>query len=150
MDPVTKDVQGTALYLEYTNASNATLMMLVTPDGFAEDGNQVDASLYRRIVTSYAPKRQWRTSPMRRIDLARALPKGDDFRRQRLAEERLVYVKGLFEQVTNQGWSLVKQPIIVEVSKRDLTDIAKRKTPSKVIYRINQSRKALDFPTVTT
>lgn len=149
MDAVTKDVQGTALYLEFTNGSNATMMMLVTPDGFAEDGNQVDASLYRRIVTSYAPKRQWRNTALRRIDLARALPKGDDFRRKRLAEERLVYVKGLFDQVTNQGWALIKQPIVVEVSKRDLADVAKRKTPSKVIYRINQSRKALGFPAVT-
>lgn len=149
MDAVTKDVQGTALYLEFTqpaSTANATLMLLFTPDGFAEDGSQVDASLYRRIVTDYAPKRQWRSTRLKRIDLARALPKGDDFRRKRLAEERLVGTGGLFAQVTTQGWTLTKQPVIIEVSKRDLTDIAAHKTPSKVIYRINQSRKALGFP----
>lgn len=149
MDAVTKDVQGTALYLEFTRSygtSSGTLMMLFTPDGFAEDGTQVNASLYRRVVTSYAPKRQWRNTALKGIDLARALPKGDDFRRKRLAEERLLGLTSLFEQVTNQGWTLTKQPVIIEVSKRDLTDIAARKTPSKVIYRINQSRKALAFP----
>ena len=150
MDAVTKDVQGTALYAEFTRShggsTSSTLMLLFTPDGFAEDGNQVDASLYRRVVTSYAPKRQWRTTALRRIDLSRPIPKGDDFRRQRLAEERLLQIQSLLEQVTTQGWELVKEPIIIEVSKRDLNDVAVRKTPSKIIYRINQSRKALSFP----
>jgi hypothetical protein len=150
MDAVTKDVQGTALYLEFTqptSTANATLMMLFTPDGFSEDGTQVDASLYRRVVTDYAPKRQWRNTILKRIDLARALPAGDEFRRKRLAEERLIGINSLFAQVSTQGWTLVKQPVIIEVSKRDLLDIAARKTPSKIIYRINQSRKALGFPT---
>lgn len=154
MDALTKDVQGTALYLEFVRShggtTNATLMMLFTPDGFTEEGMKVDAMFYRRVVTSYAPKRQWRNSVLKGIDLARALPKGDEFRRKRLAEERLLSLRSTLEQVASQGWTMVKEPVIVEVSKRDLADLAKRKTPSKIIYRINQSRKALGFPEVAT
>jgi len=149
MDPITKDVQGVAMYAEFvraTGSTSATLMMLLTPDGYNEDGRQVNATLYRRVTTDYAPKRQWRASALNTIDLARPLPKGDTFRRNRLAEERFVIAKTLLEQIVSQGWSLTKEPVFVEVSKRDLADIEKRKTPSKVLYRVLQSRKALGFP----
>lgn len=153
MDAVTKDVQGTAMYAEFTRShggsTTATLMLLLTPDGFTEEGRQVNAMMYRRVVTSYAPKRQWRSTFLNKVDFDRPLRKGDEFRRKRLAEERIAPVTMMLEQIVSQGWTLVKEPVFVEVSKHDLTDVDKRKTPSKVIYRINQSRKALGFPEPT-
>jgi hypothetical protein len=121
-------------------------MLILTPDGFTEEGRQVNATMYRRVITSYAPKRQWRSTPLIAVDLARPLPTGDQFRRNRLAEERMLTLKMTLEQIVHQGWTLVKEPVFVEVSKRDLTDVEKRKTPAKIVYRINQSRKALGFP----
>jgi hypothetical protein len=38
------------------------------------------------------------------------------------------------------------EPFLVETSQNDLVEIGKSETPVKVVYRINQSRKALGFP----
>ena len=141
----TKEVQGVALYAEFSK-SNATLMFIVTPDGFSQQGYEVRASLYRRVVTDYSPRKQWRNSSLSAIDFAKPLRAGDEFRRKRLAEERLSTVQQLFEIIGANGWTLIKQPIFVEVSQKDLDEIREHKTPSKIIYRINQTRKALGFP----
>jgi hypothetical protein len=146
---VTKEVQGVAVYAEFSKP-NATMMFIITPDGYSEEGHKVNASLYRRIVTSYSPKKQWRNTSLIEVDFSRPLPSGDNFRKQRLAEERLLIVRQLFEGIVTGGWSLVKEPIFVEVSKKDLDDVRKRKTPSKIVYRINQTRKTLGFPVEMT
>jgi hypothetical protein len=44
------------------------------------------------------------------------------------------------------GWTLVQKPILVEVSRKDYDSIRARKTPTKLLYRVYQSRKALGFP----
>jgi hypothetical protein len=41
---------------------------------------------------------------------------------------------------------MVGKPMFVEVSKKDLTDVSTGKTPTKVIYRIGQTRSAQGFP----
>jgi hypothetical protein len=143
----TKEVQGTALYAEFSKGASGTLMLLITPDGYSEDGEKVEASLYRRVVTSYSPKRQWRNTRMPEVRAALAMPNDE---KPAYAEQRLASSFSLLEQIITHGWTLVKQPLFVEVSKRDLSDIRNRRTPSKIIYRINQSRKALGFPDPTS
>lgn len=142
IDP-TKEVQGTALYAEFSKGASGTLMLLVTPDGHDEAGEKVEASIYRRVVTSYSPKRQWRNTRLPEIRTAAPMPNDE---KQKYGEQRFEVSFSLLEQIINHGWTLVKQPLFVEVSKRDLNDIRNRRTPSKIIYRINQSRKALGFP----
>jgi hypothetical protein len=51
-----------------------------------------------------------------------------------------------FDKMLIGGWEIVKEPLLVEVSKKDMTDIRLGKTPSKFMYRVDLIRKALDFP----
>lgn len=143
----TKEVQGTALYAEFSKGMGNTLMLLVTPDGYNTEGEKVEASVYRRVVTSYSPKRQWRNTRIPEVRAAASLPNEE---KHSYFEERFAISFSLLEQIMNHGWSLVKQPVFIEVSKRDLDDIRNRRTPSKIVYRINQSRKALGFPDPTS
>jgi hypothetical protein len=152
-----KDVQGVATYYEFRkevptsgDTHYATTMLLITPDGYTEDGRFVSANLYRRVVTHYSPRKQWRTSAlgypddtMRETGTPNPVPTDEV---EKVGERRLQYAYGLFRSLMDGGWELVKEPLFVEVSKKDLTDVAVSKTPSKLVYRINQSRVAKGFP----
>jgi len=140
-----KDVQGIALYAQF-HKPGAMTQLLITPDGYEESGEKVYASLYRRIVTSSTPKKQWRSSNIRTADV-----EGYDFEvshdRASFAEKRLSFAVQLFDSLLSGKWELHKEPIYLEVSKKDLTDIKSAKTPTKLMYRINQSREALSYET---
>lgn len=152
-----KDVQGVATYYEFrkevpssTGSNAATTMVIVTPDGYTEDGRFVSANLYRRTVTHYSPRKQWRASALgypdeTMRDTGTPTPI-DTSEVASVGERRLQYAFGLFRSLNDGGWNLVKEPLFVEVSKKDLTDVAVSKTPSKLVYRINQSRVAKGFP----
>jgi hypothetical protein len=140
-----KEVQGIALYAQL-HKEGAMAQLLVTPDGYDETGEKVYASLYRRIITTTAQKKQWRSSNIRTTDI-----EGYDFEqssdRATFAEKRLYFAVQLFDSLLSGKWELHKEPIYLEVSKKDLTDIRSAKTPTKLMYRVNQSRDTLKFET---
>ena len=140
-----KDVQGVALYAQF-HKPGAMTQLLITPDGFDESGEKVYASLYRRIVTTHTPKKQWRSSTIRTAEVEEYdLEVSHD--RAKFADQRLSFASQLFDSLLSGKWELHKEPIYLEVSKKDLTDISAVKTPTKLMYRINQSREALGFET---
>ena len=149
MQDPTKDVQGVALYAEFRKPG-ATMQLIITPDGYNEEGKEVPGSLWRRVVTPSTPKKQWRSSNMRITSKMQecknngtSLP---DSERERIMEKRLSFASQLFDGLENGGWTLTKDLLFIETSKKDLTDIRLGKTPNKMLYRINQTRKAQGFP----
>jgi hypothetical protein len=60
--------------------------------------------------------------------------------------DRLSFTDSLFNQLIIQGWTLFKQPIVVEVSPEDLDDIRAGKTPYKILGRVTRSRRHYKFP----
>jgi len=140
-----KDVQGIALYAQF-HKPGAMTQLLITPDGYDEAGDKVFASLYRRIITASTPKKQWRSSNIRSAEVGELdFEKADD--RAVFAEKRLNFAVQLFDSLLSGKWELHKDPIYLEVSKKDLTDIREAKTPTKLMYRINQSRETLNYET---
>lgn len=144
-----KDVQGVALYAEFRK-TGATMQLIITPDGYSEEGKEVPANIYRRVVTPSTPKKQWRssnlrvTSKMRECkDYGTTLP---DYEKNTIAEKRFAVAEQLFDSLLNGGWAIEKEPLFIETSKKDMTDIRQGKTPNKMLYRINQTRKAQGFP----
>jgi hypothetical protein len=61
-------------------------------------------------------------------------------------EKRTENLMQIFEGFISGGWTIVNEPFLVETSQKDLAEVAKGETPIKIVYRINQSRKALGFP----
>ena len=143
-----KDVQGIALYAQF-HKPGAMFQLLMTPDGYNEAEEAVRSSLYRRVVTHESPKKQWRSSNIRNGDTSEIDFESDDDR-AKLAEHRLNFATQLFDSLLTGKWELHKEPIYLEVSKKDLTDIQAGRTPTKLMYRINQSREALSFETDLT
>lgn len=142
----TKDVQGIALYAEFRKPG-AMMQIIITPDGYANDGREVAASLYRRVTTPTTPKKQWRSSSLswRAITDLAGQPLADA-EKEMFTERRMSFASQLFDGIKNGGWTLTNEPLFIETSKKDLDDVKLSKTPNKMLYRINQTRTALGFP----
>jgi hypothetical protein len=123
--------------------------MFITPDGFTPSGDLVPAKIYRRIVSKEKPKKLWQQTT---VQFAEELAKvgSTDLAELSLKDQyvskRLEHLNSIFAGLVEGDWQLVNDPILIETSQNDLIEIYKGETPIKVVYRINQSRKALGFP----
>jgi hypothetical protein len=139
-----KKVQGIAVYAEFRRAGQ-TMQLIVTPDAYTTEGNLVPMTLLRRIVTKETPKKQWKSSTLRGVNVEEQI-KVEDTGKADFAELRMRHAIHFFDQIVSQGWAIEEKPILVEVSRHDADDLIKGKTPNKIIYRVHISRKALGFP----
>jgi hypothetical protein len=163
LDP-TKDVQGIAMYAQWKKSGNM-LQVLVTPDGYGTESEKlVPATIYRRVTSTYQPKRQWRGSsvqsltsgywtdpenPMMEGNPYDPLTETDDREvQEKVAEARLAWYARMLDMIVTQDWEMVGEPLFVETSKKDIDDIRVDKTPSKLMYRVNQLREVRGFPMV--
>jgi hypothetical protein len=87
------------------------------------------------------------------VEPSEALPTAHSTESVRIeyGDKRLERFLSLLRQMahTSEGtasWTLVGEPLFVEVSRRDLDDVSAHKTPSKVVYRVTQTRTAKKFP----
>jgi len=141
-----KPVQGYVVYSEFRQGGS-TLQMFFTPDGFTTDGRFVGMKIHRRVVSSITPKKQWKISSAPDREVRKFVVDGEpntfdaDF-----ADTRLGFCHSLLNSMMGGSWEMVKHPIVVEASKKDMDDLLALKTPTKIIYRINQTREAAGFP----
>lgn len=135
-------VQGIGVYAEFAR-DNQTTQIIIVPDGFDNAGVEVRAAIISRKVSDSHPKKTWQFAYLPAINVDSI---GDDDVLT-YAENRLRYSRTLFDRlVMETGWTLVQKPILVEVSRKDYDSIRARKTPTKMLYRISQSRTALGYP----
>jgi hypothetical protein len=135
-----KSVQGSALYAEFKNAYNQIVQMFITPDGHDEAGNFTPSCVFYRRLSALQPKKQWQTTWLKR-SLVDA--NGDVTEANYL--DRIESLEFLMKRVAMTS-ELVAKPFFVEVSKKDLSDVRNRKTPTKVVYRIGQMKTTLNYP----
>jgi|AntRauMFilla1563_2_1112583.scaffolds.fasta_scaffold02736_4 hypothetical protein len=146
-----KDVQGVAVYAEWTKPESL-MQVIFTPDGYTTENMVVRASMYRRITTLENPKKQWNATFLESVtqpilewepNSSENLPNKHV---QAHGEARLEKVTVWFNTMLLSGWEMVKSPLLIEISKKDMDDIFVEKTPSKFMYRVDLARKALGFP----
>lgn len=143
-----KEVQGIAVYAEWTKP-NALLQVIITPDGYTESNEFVQASMYRRVITTERPKQQWRASALGsdKHDEHNSILPLLDTEITSYSETRMSKTTEWFDRMLVGGWEIAKEPLLVEVSKKDMDDIRLGKAPAKFMYRVGLVRKALGFPT---
>jgi hypothetical protein len=66
--------------------------------------------------------------------------------KEQYVDKRLEHLQSIFAGLIGGDWEMKNDPFLVETSQNDLVEIYKGDTPVKIVYRINQSRKALGFP----
>lgn len=148
-----KPVQGYVTYAEFT-LGGETRQIFFTPDGYTSSGTLVPMQAHYRTVSKHAPRKQWKSTVTSIRDLvpvlraeAEGTPSPFASLNEEWAETRVLSViRGYFQQIITRDWKMVGAPLVVEASKQDMDDIHSYKTPTKIIYRINQSRLAAGYP----
>jgi hypothetical protein len=108
------------------------------PEGYDSFGNLVTSRFfYREMVTGFK-KAMWHTS---NTNSGTAPDSDKDTETYFKLVQLLQYMS-----IEEAGYNLIGIPLVVEVSKLDYDDIRSGKTPTKLIYRINQSRTSAGFP----
>jgi len=138
-----KDVQGIAVYAEWKKPEALT-QIFFTPDGYSTDGTLLRAQMYRRTITTENPRKQWRSSTLwdSKWDEDLAELDTDEVAKRNYAGKRLQQVDTYFNRLISGGWVLNGEPLLIEVSKKDIDDMSKDKTPNKFLYRVDLSKKA--------
>ena len=139
-------VVGKALYLEL-RAGISTYQLLLTPDGISSNGRAVPATVYRRQISSVKPRRAWKTYSLPALDL-NAFGTYEVVEKDKAlhtADSRVGYMATTFSQLKSYGYTLYKQPLLIEVSQEDLESIRLSKTPYKILGRITRVRRTLGF-----
>lgn len=142
-------VQGVAIYAEFRKPGE-TMQIILTPDAYTTTGELMPMTLVRRVVTPETPKKQWRNTTLQNTPLKEMLDNGvttlADESKDEFTEQRMRHATHYFDRIISGGWAIEQKPILLEMSKHDADDLAKGKTPNKIIYRVGISRKALGFP----
>lgn len=156
MSKFDKEVQGTALYLEFRRAGS-TCQIVITPEGFADTNDYTGIAapiFFRRTITDGVTKRKWRAYGLgRSAELSEHLltsEEGNDMNEETLktvTERRLSQLSDYFDSLVRNRYTLVNDtPIYVEVTKMDLIDAKNLSLSTKLWTRIKASRAALGFP----
>lgn len=140
-------VIGRAVYMEFRKETQ-TYQMMITPDGLNNEGRNVPSTLYRRQISRMTPRRAWRTYALPKLVQDTATGTFKTYGTEQSLDEaltRLNYIDSSFTRLAANGYTLYKQPLIVEVSQSDLEEIRNSKTPYKVLGRITRLRKQNGF-----
>lgn len=142
-----KPIQGVSVYAEFSKPGFRT-EIFITPDGFSADNTLVPAKIFSRVVSKDKPKKLWQTYSVQLVDEIAKINEKPlvPSEKETYVDKRLAHLWQVFAGLVSNDWSMKNEPILIETSKNDLSEIQEGQTPVKVIYRINQSRKALGFP----
>ena len=144
-----KPIQGVSVYAEFVKSGHRT-ELFITPDGFTPTGEVVPAKIYRRTVSTLKPKKLWQQTTVQFADDIATVGGFKDLSdialKDQYVDKRLEHLQSIFAGLVSGEWEMKNDPILIETSQNDFIEISKGETPVKVIYRINQSRKALGFP----
>lgn len=140
-------VQGIGVYAEFTRNDSAgnpnTSQFYVFPDGYDNSGKLWGPAFARRVVSADKPKAPWRYTNLEVLSPEDTLA---DDARDEFVEARLSLPAELFDMYVSAGWTLVADPILIEVSRDDWDDMGAEKAPSKFLHRMSEARKKLGYP----
>lgn len=141
-------IAGKALYLEFRNGPQ-TQQVILTPEGLTAANKAVPMTCYRRKISAVNPRKTWKQVSSS-ISSEKDLMTGAFVQVSRehalvVAPNILNFTDSLFNQLIQHGWTLYKQPIVVEVTKEDLDDVRMSKTPYKILGRVTRCRRILNF-----
>lgn len=137
-------IAGVGLYLELVpagdNPHNKTTQILITPQGVTEKGQPVDFAMLSREVSTWSPRKQWRTSFSRMTDEQKTFAPAD----QALA--LIARFETSLKREIYYGYVLRNKPIVFEITNADLSEVADWKAPAAALRRIQKARVSLGFP----
>ena len=156
-DQKTTEVRGKALYLEFhNNGVGKTFQLLVQPDGTTTSGAYIPFGMFHRTLTPAYPKRPWSVAKVQTARVTRVpdpitlklvpIALTDGHEALRIADLFQKHVTDVLDQLNRQGFTLFKQPVVVEISSVDFDELGNGNTPYALFRRVMSARKTLGFP----
>ena len=148
MTDTANPVRGRALYLECIRpGESVTTQILILPEGVTSSHKTVPMTVFRRRLSSAQPRKTWKmTSSVLSTNIMLASTAAIAERESAAVESMLKFVVPIFKSLKTNGYTLYKQPIVVEVTAEDLEHARLGKTPYKALARVWKTRKHLGFP----
>ena len=105
-----------------------------------EQGVQTQFAMLSREISTWSPRKQWRTAFANITAEQMALAPAD----------KALALMSRFENTLKRevfyGYTLRNKPIVFEVTNTDLTDVREYKAPAAALRRIQKARVSLGFP----
>ena len=143
-----KDSAGKALYLEFRNGIE-TYQMVMMPHTISLDGSfSHPAMVLSRKTNSWVRRKNWGFSSgrglveLQRDPVSGYAQMGLDEAQREAAHMFRQLVDSTLNTLFHNGWTLYRNPLVVEFSYKDLENARARKTPNDLLRRIQRSREA--------
>lgn len=137
-------IVGLGLYLELVpagdNPHNKTTQILFTPSGMTEMGVQTQFAMLSREISTWSPRKQWRTAFANITADQMALAPADK------ALALISRFENTLKREIYYGYTLRNKPIVFEITNTDLSDVREWKAPAAALRRIQKARVSLGFP----
>jgi|688.fasta_scaffold14736_21 hypothetical protein len=140
---------GKGVYLEFVKGQKTT-QVLVLPEGMTSSHKLIPMTMFRRSISPASPRKTWKmfsstfTSSSARAQLGSTYS-GPELE-SKIAETITNFIDPLLASLHSNGYKLIKDPIVIEVTAEDLEHARQAKTPHKAMGRVWKVRKQLGFP----
>lgn len=138
-----------ALYMELHKDTRGSQVLVIPPLYDSISGTTQRAQIMTRKISEMHPRRSWSKVTVRRDfnadpSMHEAYPTSAGVTElvTRVADEVGVFFTGL----AAGRWTVVKEPVMVEMSFDDIRDIQSDKTPNALIRRIMKARAEAGYP----
>jgi hypothetical protein len=147
------NVVGHALYLELVRSDSTAgycQQVIITPEGKTTDGRVVPMTMYRRRLSTNAPRKTWKQFGSSRtaafaIETSGSIPDPAG-RLDNTLNQMTSFMEAALKSIASNNYKVQIKPIIVEVVASDMDEIKNGKTPYKLLGRFMKVRKVLGFP----
>lgn len=141
MNDSSTEVVGHMLYLEFRFEKSSYQMMMFPPLKTSSLW-QMPFTVFRRQISPAVARKQWRCyqGPTPSVTMP-----GPGSAEVQASTWLSALTDSTIQQLSTRGWTLYKEPIVVELTQQDVDVAAKGKLAYKALGRVNKSRKFLSF-----
>jgi hypothetical protein len=137
---------GSAVYLELERFEGRRVhQVFFTSQGVTKRGKSAPPMMLMRTLTPTRTRSKWGVQSVTTQPVS-----GDTYTNAvdalSVADKTISQFMHFLRQVSDQGYTVRKQPIYLAVSGADLDELISGKTPYKLLGRMERTRKVLNFP----
>lgn len=150
------NVVGHAIYVELIRSDSSSgycQQLIITPEAKTTDGRVVPMTMYRRRLSTNAPRKTWQQTGSSRtaafaMETSRSTMATASTvdRAEAVLDDMTGFMSAALKSIASNNYKVREKMIVAEVTSVDMDDIRNGKTPYKLLGRFWKVRKALGFP----
>lgn len=132
------DLQGVGVYIEQRSPNTiagVTNQIFIFPEGYTPTLQRVAPKAFFRYLNKYATRKSWscKTLPLEQVDFSNQ-------------ETLATLLEPLMARAIVGDYTLVGEPLLFEVSMKDMLQVAGGKLPTRINLKVKAMRSAHGYP----